>query len=163
MTTPTVEVVSGSVEEMVKRASGEANKEAPHLTVPFYMPLAPSISLALALNCSRPDIREAVTAGTVRLLAMANGEMADGDELRPAQFILLFGKFDEADPDLHYLYDTLEDEIEIAVLMDGDGLRFRENRTLSQDEAVAMWMGGFLGWNEKSPGLYRLRYALIAS
>ena len=59
--------------------------------------------------------------------------------------------------------DCIDDSVEIAVLMEGDGLRFNEKRPLSQQEAVAFWMGGFLGWNEKIPGLFRLRYALIES
>ena len=157
------EIIGGPVEDILKIASGEANKQAPHLTVPFYMPLAQSISLKDALRCCRGDIREAVAAGTVRLLALAHGQMADGETLRTVQFILLHGRFDEGQSDLHYLFDCLEDGIEIAVLMDGDGLRFSENRPLDQKEAVAQWMGGFLGWNEKTPGLYRLRYALIES
>ena len=34
---------------------------------------------------------------------------------------------------------------------------------MTNEEATAFWMGGFLGWNEKYPGLYRLRFALIAA
>jgi hypothetical protein len=32
-------VTGGSVADILKMQTGEANKEAPHLTVPFYMPL----------------------------------------------------------------------------------------------------------------------------
>lgn len=158
-----VEVVGSPVEDMLKIASGQANKEVPHLTVPFYMPLAPSITLADALKACGPEIREAANAGAIKLLALAHGTMADGDSPRSARFVLLYGRFDEDESDIHYLFDCLEDELEIAVLMDGDGLRFREDRPLSQSEAVAQWMGGFLGWNEKYPGLYQLRYALVES
>jgi hypothetical protein len=159
----TFETIGGPVEDMLKIASGAANREAPHLTVPFYMPLAKSVTVEDALKCCRPDIRQAVKAGTVRLLALAHGQMADDDKPRAVQFVLFFGKLHEDDSDMHYLFDCLEDEIDMAVLMDGDGLRFSEDRALSQEEAVAMWMGGFLGWNDKCPGLYQLRYALIDS
>lgn len=154
-------LVFGPVEEVLKIASGVANKEAPHLTVPFYMPLAPSIALKEALRACSPEIRQAVENKTLRLLALAHGQMADGPELRTVQFVLMHGKFGGDESEMHYLFDCIEDELEIAVLMDGDGLRFDEKLPLTQQEAVALWMGGFLGWNEKVPGLYRLRYALI--
>jgi len=89
--------------------------------------------------------------------------MADGDDMRPVQFVLLHGKVHAEDPNLFLVFDCLEDGIECAVLMDGDGLRCRDSQPMSQEEAVAYWMGGFLGWNEKCPGLYQLQYALIAS
>ncbi len=163
MNNPTECVAASSFDEAMKIATGQANKEAPHLTVPFYMPLAPSITLLDAFRFCRQDIRKAVNDGNAELLALAQGQMADGDELRPIELILIHGKLQDDDPNLHLVYNRTDNEIAVAVLMDGDGLRFREDRRLSQQEAVAFWMGGFLGWNEKIPGLYRLRYALIES
>lgn len=151
-----------SASDLWKIATGQANKDAPHLIVPFYMPLAQSMTLAEGLQCCRPDIREQVSAGKVRLLALAHGQMVEqGEEPRMVQFVLLHGTFADEEPDGYYVFDTTEDEIDIAVLMNGDGTRFLNERPLSQEEAVGLWMGGFLGWNEKCPGLYRLRYALI--
>ena len=156
-------VAVSSFDEARRIVTGEANKEAPHLTVPFYMPLAKSLTLEDALNCCRPDIRNAVKTGKARLLAIAHGMMGDKDSSRPVQFVLIYGKLHDADPLLHLNFDCLQDEIECAVLMDGDGSRCSDNQPMSQKEAVAFWMGGFLNWNEKCPGLYRLRYALIES
>lgn len=151
-----------SVTDVWKIATGQANKEAPHLIVPFYMPLAKSLTLEEGLSCCRPDIREQAHAGKVRLLALAHGQMVEqGEEPRMVQFVLLLGTFAEDEPEGYYVFDTTEDEIDIAVLMNGDGTRFLNERPLSQEEAVGLWMAGFLGWNEKCPGLYRLRYALI--
>lgn len=163
MNNPIKRVAPSSFDEAMKIATGQANKEAPHLTVPFYMPLAQSITLQDALTCCSPKIRKAVESKSVRLLALAHGQMADGPEPHTVQFMLMHGKFDGDDSEMHYLFDCIEVEVGIPVLMDGDGLRLDEKRPLSQQEAVAFWMGGFLGWSEKIPGLYRLRYALIES
>ena len=152
-----------SLDEARRFATGEVNKEAPHLTVPFYMPLARPVSHHEAMALCRPDVRDAVTGGTARLLAVASGRMADGDDIRPVQFVLLHGRIHDEDPVLFLVNDCLEDEIDCAVLMDGDGLRCRDNQAISREEVAAYWMSGFLGWNEKCPGLYRLQYALIES
>lgn len=152
-----------SLEEAHRIATGQANNEDPHLTVPFYMPLAHRIPLSEALESCRPDIRKAVKNGKIRLLAIAHGEMADRNSSWPVQFVLLHGKLHDDDPDLFLVFDSLEGQIECAVLIGGNGLRCRDSQPISNKEAVAYWMGGFLGWNEKSPGLYRLRYALIES
>lgn len=157
-----IDCVFGSVEDVLKIASGQANKEAPHVTVPFYMPLAQSISLEEALRCCRSDISQHVRLGKISLLALAHGQMVDNAEKpKNVQFVLLFGTFDDSEPKGYFVFDTIAKEIEEAVLMDGDGTRFMLDRPLTQQEAVAMWIGGFLGWNENCPGLYRLRYALI--
>ena len=156
-------VAVSSFDEARRIVTGEANKEAPHLTVPFYMPLAQSVTLEDALKWCRPVIRKAVKEGKAQLLAIAHGTMAGKDSSRPVQFVLIHGKLNDEAPDLYLNFDFLEDEIECAVLMDGDGIRFSDNQPLSQQEAVAFWMGGFLNWNEKCPGLYWLRYALIES
>jgi len=58
-----------SVHEAIRFATGEANKESPHLTVPFYMPLARPVSHRQAMLLCRPDVRDAVNNGNVRLLA----------------------------------------------------------------------------------------------
>lgn len=125
------------------------------------MPLAQSVSHHKAMALCRPDIQDAVNVGKARLLAVATGTMGGGDDMRPVQFVLLHGKVHDEDPNLFLVFDCLEDGIEVAVLMDGDGLRCHDDHPMSQKEAVAFWMGGFLGWNEKCLGLYRLRYALI--
>ena len=163
MSISTESVAESRINDAQRIATGQANKDAPHLTVPFYMPLSQSIPLKDALECCRPDIRKAVDSEKIRLLAIAHGKMADQESSRPVQFVLLHGTLHENDPELHLVFDCIENEIECAVLMDGDGLRFSESQPLSQEEAVAFWMGGFLGWNEKCPGLYQLRYALIES
>ena len=144
MSISTESVAESRINDAQRIATGQANKDAPHLTVPFYMPVAQSIPLKDALEFCRPDIRKAVDSEKIRLLAIAHGKMTDKESSWPVQFVI-------------------ENEIECAVLMDGDGLRFSESQPLSQEEAVAFWMGGFLGWNEKCPGLYQLRYALIES
>ena len=163
MSNPFETVAVSSFDEARRIVTGEANKEAPHLTVPFYMPLAQSVTLEDALKWCRHVIRKAVTEGKARLLAVAQGTLADKDSSRPVHFVLLYGKLHDKDPDLYLNFDFVEDEIECAVLMDGDGIRCSGNQPLSQQEAVAFWMGGFLNWNEKCPGLYQLRYALIES
>jgi hypothetical protein len=155
--------VVSTLDEAQRIARGQANKDAPHLTVPFYMSLAQSISLKDALECCRPDIRKAVKDKAVRLLAIAHGIMADQESSWPVQFVLLHGRFHKDDPELYLVFDSVSDEMECAVLMDGDGLRCPDSQPMTQEESVAYWMGGFLGWNEKCPGLYRLRYALIKS
>jgi len=143
-------------------ATEKANSESPHLVVPFYMPLAKPMSLAKALNCCRPEVKTLVETDEVQMLGVAHGTMvAPGDEERTVQFILLFGSLADGDPDTYWLFDTFDDEYDLAVLMNGDGSRFMDERVLTQEEAISLWMGGFLGWNEKVPGLYRLRYALI--
>lgn len=156
-------VFPASVDEACRLAGGEANKESSHLIVPFYMPLGKPVSHRGAMALCRPDIREAVTAGRVRLLAVASGTMTDGDDIRPVAFVLLHGKVHPEDPNLFLVFDCVEDGIESAVLMDGDGIRCWDDRALSREEATAYWMGSFLAWNEQCPGLYRLRYALIDS
>lgn len=154
-------VAVSSIEEARRLATGEVNKESPHLTVPFFMPLAPTISHEAALKLCSPELREAVESGKLRLLAVAQGTMAEHDSSSPVQFVLMQGKVHDHDPNLFLVLDCREYEVEAAVLMDGDGLRCRDDQPLSQEEAVGYWMGGFLGWNEKCPGLYRLRYAPI--
>jgi len=160
---PLVCAAVASFDEARRFATGEINKESPHLTVPFFMPLARPVPHDEAMSLCRSDIQKAVKGGKARLLAVARGMMADGDDMRPVQFVLLHGKVHAEDPNLFLVFDCLEDEIEVAALMDGDGLRCRDSQPMSREEATGYWMGGFLGWNEKCPGLYRLQYALIAS
>lgn len=129
-------LVNGTLDEYLYVHTGQANKDGPHLIVPFYMPLAPPLSFKEGLQCVSPRLREQV------------------------QYVLLREREDGQD---HYLlFDTTERDLESAVLMEGDGTRYLNQRPLTKDEAVALWMGGFLGWNDKVPGLYRLRYSLIA-
>lgn len=153
-------VAVDSLDDMLKLATGEANQEAPHLTVPFYMPLALPMSFEEALTCISPSLRKKAKSGAISLVAVANGQMAPpGDEPTPVQIVLFF----DADEDApgYYLFDTINGEVDTAVLIRGDGSCHLESRPLPSTEAVALWMGGFLGWSEKVPGLYRLRYAMI--
>lgn len=163
MSISTVSVVTSSLDEAMAIASGQANKDSPHLIVPFYMPLAASIRLKDALALCNNEIRKAVDDKAVRLLAIAHGIMTDEEMSWPVQFFLFHGRLHDDDPELYMTFDTIEGNLDTAVLMDGDGLRCLGSPPMSQKEAVACWMGGFLGWNEKCPGLYQLRYALIES
>lgn len=149
-----------SVEEAIKIATGQANKEAPHLVVPFYMPLQKSIALNDALAICDDDIQIAVRDGKARLLAIATGLMSDSESSWSVTFVLLQGNLDDESGPRHFVYDKEFGECDSAVLMDGDGLRV-SSADLSQEQAVAYWMGGFLGWNENCPGMYRLKYAMV--
>jgi hypothetical protein len=150
----------GSVDEFLKMHTGEANKEAPHLTVPFYMPLALPMTFKDALTCISPALRKKAMSGAITLVAVAHGHMAPpGEEPSQVQFILFFDT--DQDAPGYYTFETISKEIEAAVLMRGEGTRYLDPRPLPGTEAVALWMGGFLGWSEKVPGLYRLRYAMI--
>jgi hypothetical protein len=114
----------GSLEEAIDLAAGRANADAPHLTVPFYMPLAQGITLEDGLRCVSPQIRERVRQGKAKLLALAHGQMVEpGEQPRTVQYVLLHGVLEDGDDPMHFLFDTIESEVEEAVLMDGDGLR----------------------------------------
>jgi hypothetical protein len=157
---PIVIVPGGSLEDILKLHTGEANKEAPHLTVPFYMPLALPMTFEDALACITPALREKARSGAISLVAVAHGQMVPpGEQPAQVQFVLFFDT--DHDAPGYYTFDTINKEIEAAVLMRGDGTRYLDPRPLPATEAVALWMGGFLGWSEKVPGLYRLRYAMI--
>jgi hypothetical protein len=149
-----------SVNDILKLHTGEANKEAPHLTVPFYMPLALPMTFEDALACISPALRKQAQGGAISLVAVAHGQMAPpGEKPSQVQFVLFFDTDQEAPG--YYTFETISKDIEGAVLMRGDGTRYLDPRPLPGTEAVALWMGGFLGWSEKVPGLYRLRYAMI--
>jgi hypothetical protein len=156
-----IEIVpGGSLDQIVKLHTGEANKEAPHLTVPFYMPLALPMSFEDGLTSISPALRKKAMSGAITLVAVAHGHMAPpGEGPSQVQFVLFFDT--DQDAPGYYVFDTINKEIEAAVLMGGDGTRYLAPYLLPSTEAVALWMGGFLGWSEKVPGLYRLRYAMI--
>lgn len=145
----------GTINEMLKIHSGEANAEQPHLSVPLFMPLAPSLSLKDGLKCVTTEMREKVEQGFLELIAVAYGTMNDGETSRTVQFVLV------SDREGYFIFDTIDGGIELAVLMDGDGRRYLSTSKLQRDEAVRQWMAGFLNWNCDYPGLYQLRYALI--
>jgi hypothetical protein len=154
-------LVNGTLDEFMYVHTGQANKDGPHLIVPFYMPLAPPLSFKEGLQCLSPRLREQVRSGRISLLAIAHGQMVEPETAgNQVQFVLLREREDGQDH--HLLFDTIEGDLETAVLMEGDGTRYLNQRPLAKEEAVALWIGGFLGWNDKVPGLYRLRYALIA-
>jgi hypothetical protein len=153
-------VTGGSLDDILKLDTGEANKEAPHLTVPLYMPLALPMSVEEALTCVSPTLRKQAQGGAISLVAVAHGHMAPpGEKPSQVQFVLFFDT--DQDAPGYYTFDTINKEIEAAVLMRGDGTRYLDPRPLPATEAVALWMGGFLGWSEKVPGLYSLLYAMI--
>ena len=149
------------LESFSQIATGQVNKDHRHLTVPFYMPLQEPMELEDAMAICPAEITKAVQQGKVRLLAIATGMMNDRESSWPVQFVLLHGKTHDDDPNLYLTYECSEGEFSCAVLMDGDGCRVRDDADISQDQAVAYWMGGFLGWNDDCPGLYRLKYAFI--
>jgi hypothetical protein len=155
------------LEEILKIASGEANAESPHVVVPLYMPLAPPMSLADACKTVNKGVRDRVARGDAGFVALANGQMhPPGEEPFPKQLVLLFGKFHDEDAKDYMVFDTLEGDFEEAIMMDGDGRRYSHNRLnagkpLPAEEALKLWMAGFLNWNENVPGLYRFRYCLV--
>ncbi len=148
-------VTSCSFEEAIKIHTGEANAESPHLAVPLYTPLAKPLTPGEALEFVRPDLREEVERGEARLVAVAHGTMARDGTPAPLQLVLFHT--DEG----YTTFSTLDDEYEVAVLMDGDGRRYLKADPLPEAEAVSQWVAGFLNWNCEVPGLYRLRYAMI--
>jgi hypothetical protein len=158
--TATEVVAVGSVDEILKLHTGEANKEAPHLTVPFYMPLALPVSFEDGLTCISPALGEKARSGAITLVAVAHDHMAPpGEGPSQVQFVLFFDT--DKDAPGYYTFETISKDIEAAVLMRGDGTRCLEPRPLPGTEALALWTGSFLGWSEKVPGLYRQRYAMI--
>jgi len=152
-------------QDILKIASGEANAESPHVVVPLYMPLAPPMSLADARKTVNQRVRHRVARGDSGFVALAHGEMhPPGEEPFPKQLVLLY------DED-YTVFDTMEEGFEEAIMMDGHGRRYSHNRLrrgeigetppLPSEEALALWMAGFLNWNQMVPGLYRFRYCLI--
>jgi hypothetical protein len=153
--------VCQTLEEAIRLQTGEANRDAPHLVVPFYMPLEDPVPSAVALRLLPDASRSRVERGKLSAVAVAAGSMCHpGDEPYPVQFVLLYGTLEDGDTPDYWTYETVGDEYDLAVLMDGDGMRHVGNALPARD-ALAFWMGGFLGWSEKVPGLFRLRYAEV--
>jgi len=150
-----VHVRETTIEEFLKVHSGEANAEAPHLVVPLYMPLAPSVSFEDALPYINAEHRQRAKDGKIDLIAVAHGTMCEGERSDPLQVVLY------KDRQGYWTFGTCDGLIEMAVLIDGDGRRYLSGKKLKRDEAVRQWMSGFLNWNCKCPGLYRLRYTMI--
>ncbi len=152
-----VKVISvNSMDEAMKIATGEANADSKHLTVPLYMPLENDLRFEDALKCVSQKLHEDVTQGDVELIAIAMGWMTQKDKSWPLQLVLY--RADEA----YMTYSKFEDEFEMAVLMDGDGRRYLNREKLPLEEALRQWIAGFVNWNCEVPGLYRLQYALIS-
>src|SRR5262245_59902424 len=101
-----VEIVTGgSLADILKMHTGEANKEAPHLTVPFYMPLALPMSFEDGLTCISPALRKKARSGAITLVAVAQGHMAPpGEEPSQVQFVLFFDT--DQDAPGYYVSDT---------------------------------------------------------
>jgi hypothetical protein len=152
-----VKVTETTLEELQKIHSGKANAESPHLAVPLYMPLAPSISFEDVLPYVDADHQRMAKAGKIELIAIAHGTMCDQDRSDPLQLVLYKNRQG------YWTFGTCDGLIEMAVLMGGDGRRYLSGKKLDREEAVRQWMSGFLSWNCECPGLYRLRYAMIES
>jgi hypothetical protein len=75
--------------------------------------------------------------------------------------VLLYGTLHEEDGPDYMTFDTVEGEVDMAVMMNGDGTRYWGKEPLPAKEALIKWMAGFLNWNCDYPGLYELSYALI--
>ena len=149
--------LEGTLEDFFDRHTGKANADAPHLAVPLYMPLAPSVSFEEALSYVDDVHRQRAKDGKITLIAAAHGTMCEGDRSDLLQLVLY------KDRQGYWTFGTCDGLIELAVLMDGDGHRYLSGKKLPPDEAVRRWMSGFLSWNCEYPGLYRLRYAMIES
>jgi len=152
-----VKVVSiDSMDEAMKIATGEANADSRHLTVPLYMPLENDLPLEDALKYVSHKLHDEVNRGNVELIAIAMGWMTQNDKSWPLQLVLYWG--DEA----YMTFSKFEGEFEMAVLMDGHGRRYLNREKLSREEALRQWIAGFLNWNCEVPGLYQLQYAFIS-
>ena len=149
------DVEGGSLEDALKLQSGQANAEAPHLVVPLYMPLAPSVSLDEALRYVDSEHQARAKDGKIDLIAVATGTMREGERSDSLQLVLY------KDRQGYWTFGTIDGLIEMAVLMDGHGLRYLSGKKLDREESVRRWMSGFLNWNYEYPGLYRLRYSMI--
>src|SRR5262245_31211490 len=105
-----IEIVhGGSLSDILKLHTGEANKEAPHLTVPFYMPLALPMSFEDSLTCISPALRKEARSGAITLVAVAHGHMAPpGEEPSQVQFVLFFDT--DQDAPGYYTFETISKE-----------------------------------------------------
>ena len=74
-----------SVEEFVRIHTGEANAERPHLAVPLYMPLCPTIVRADVVRRLPESLQSGVADGSVELIAIAHGAMCKGNCCDPLQ------------------------------------------------------------------------------
>jgi hypothetical protein len=153
-------VVGATLEEFMKIASGEVNREGPHLVVPVIMPLALPWSREEGLEALNPALREQVAAGTLKPVAVASGRMREpGEAPERVQFVLLH---DGTQGEEGYVtFETVAGELEEAVLINGDGTRHPGDPELPPSEALTKWMAGFVGWSLNIPGLYDLRYAFV--
>jgi hypothetical protein len=155
----------GSLEEAMKISSGEANAERPHVTAPVYYPLEGPVSRETALCGVGSRLRDAVGTGRLQLVAAARGTIGEEgeDDRAPVQFLLLWGT---GSPDgsgetpIYWTFEVNRRELDTAVLMDGHGRRYG-GPVLPREEAVGLWVAGFLNWNCECPGLYRLHFAYV--
>ena len=156
METPTT-----NLDTFLKVHTGEANRERPHVTVPLDMPVAGDIPLHEACAFVSPAIQKAVSQGKCHLIAVAGGKMNDDTPPKKIQLVLLYGSLYEQDEPDYFTFETITGEIELGVLMNGDGTRWLAKNPLPQQEALIKWMAGFLNWNCEIPGLYDLGYAMV--
>jgi hypothetical protein len=109
----------GSLEEAMGISTGQANAERPHGTAPVYFPLAAPILREAALRGLSPELRDAVGAGRLQLVAIARGTMGEEREPREAvQFLLLWGSLPPHDPDepvTYWTFETRQEELDMAV------------------------------------------------
>jgi hypothetical protein len=92
-----------------------------------------------------PGLRQQAPSEAIALLAVAHGHRAPpGEEPSPVQFVLFF------DTDLdalgYYTFDTINKEIEAAVLMRGDGTRYLSRLAMTRyDRGGPGVLGGLYG------------------
>jgi hypothetical protein len=119
-----------------------------------------------ALRFLSPHIRDLDADGDATLVAVAQGKMIERKELVTFLLYRYVSKEPGERPD-YLIFDVTEEEVETAVLMNGDGTRYCSAEPLDPRDALARWAAGFLGYNEKAivedgaEPIYRLRYALI--
>lgn len=152
--------IDSSIEDVMKIHTGEANRERPHLIVPLYMPLGDDLPHDVASRYVSQLVRDRIAKGKCQLVAVAGGYMNDGLP-EGAQFVLLYGSLDDEDEPGYWTFETFTGEVEIGVLMNGDGTRCFPQEPLPPKDAIIKWMANFLGWNCEKPGLYDLSYAMV--
>jgi hypothetical protein len=156
-----METPKTTIDEILKLSTGETNRERPHVTVPLYMSVAGAIPLHEACAFVSPAVQKAVAQGTCHLIAVAGGQTNDDTPPKKIQLVLLYGSLHEQDEPDYLTFETFTGEIDLGVLMNGDGTRWLAKNPLPQQEALVKWMAGFLNWNCEIPGLYDLGYAMV--
>jgi hypothetical protein len=139
-----------------------ASKDSPFIVVPFHQPLDEPMTVEEAKRRVGDWIQDMVAEGRLSFVAFADGERlrANGEEEEVMLFLMRktapagWGRQQE-----YTVFENWTDEFEQAVLIDGHGQE--DDQPLPPEQAMALWIAGFLAKNEAVPGSYRLRYRLI--